>query len=197
MDSTKNKNLEFDQDFVIRHYAGDVVYNVNGFMDKNKDTLFQDFKRLLFNSKNEIYRYGIINLHDLSHEQENAQKFNVIDIIFSLRFRQIHVAGGFSFHPPDNKTSADGGNALQELHVIPDEALVREGALLHPLHQAQRVEESKPVQRAARHPSGQLSGSPRERPRPEGRFRLQTGVHVSRPWIASFFRHPGHELSSS
>ena len=44
------------QDFLIRHYAGDVVYNINGFIDKNKDTLFQDFKRLLFNSKNEIYR---------------------------------------------------------------------------------------------------------------------------------------------
>ena len=24
-------------------------YNVQGFLDKNKDTLFQDFKRLLFN----------------------------------------------------------------------------------------------------------------------------------------------------
>ena len=37
-----------------RHYAGDVVYNVNGFLDKNKDTLFQDFKRLLYNSSNTI-----------------------------------------------------------------------------------------------------------------------------------------------
>jgi myosin-1 len=41
---------------LIRHYAGDVVYNINGFIEKNKDTLFQDFKRLLFNSKNEIYK---------------------------------------------------------------------------------------------------------------------------------------------
>ena len=44
------------QDFLIRHYAGDVVYNINGFIEKNKDTLYQDFKRLLFNSKNEIFR---------------------------------------------------------------------------------------------------------------------------------------------
>ena len=50
------KQLELHQDFLIRHYAGDVVYNINGFIEKNKDTLYQDFKRLLFNSKNEIFR---------------------------------------------------------------------------------------------------------------------------------------------
>lgn len=38
----------------FRHYAGDVVYNIHGFLDKNKDTLFQDFKRLLYSSSNTI-----------------------------------------------------------------------------------------------------------------------------------------------
>lgn len=33
---------------------GDVIYSVDGFLDKNRDTLFDDFKRLLFNSKNPI-----------------------------------------------------------------------------------------------------------------------------------------------
>uniref|UniRef100_A0A669BUQ4 Unconventional myosin-Id n=1 Tax=Oreochromis niloticus TaxID=8128 RepID=A0A669BUQ4_ORENI len=47
--SPTDKSLEFDRDFRIRHYAGDVVYSVVGFIDKNKDTLFQDFKRLLYN----------------------------------------------------------------------------------------------------------------------------------------------------
>ena len=50
------KSLELHRDFLVRHYAGDVVYNINGFIDKNRDTLFQDFKRLLYNSSNEIYK---------------------------------------------------------------------------------------------------------------------------------------------
>ncbi|KAJ8680107.1 hypothetical protein QAD02_015894 [Eretmocerus hayati] len=49
-----DKELEHKTQFRIKHYAGDVVYNINGFLDKNKDTLFQDFKRLLFKSKNPI-----------------------------------------------------------------------------------------------------------------------------------------------
>lgn len=47
-----DKELKHKVQFRIKHYAGDVVYSIDGFLDKNKDTLFQDFKRLLFKSKN-------------------------------------------------------------------------------------------------------------------------------------------------
>lgn len=43
------KSLERDEQFRIQHYAGDVTYNIIGFIDKNKDPIFQDFKRLLYN----------------------------------------------------------------------------------------------------------------------------------------------------
>ncbi len=33
---------------------GDVIYSVDGFLDKNRDTLFDDFKRLLYHSKNPV-----------------------------------------------------------------------------------------------------------------------------------------------
>lgn len=46
-----DKELKHKVDFRITHYAGDVIYNIGGFIEKNKDTLFQDFKRLLYHSK--------------------------------------------------------------------------------------------------------------------------------------------------
>ncbi|NWQ89114.1 MYO1G protein, partial [Burhinus bistriatus] len=51
-----DKTMEFDRDFRIKHYAGDVTYSVEGFLDKNKDTLFQDFKRLFYNSADPVLR---------------------------------------------------------------------------------------------------------------------------------------------
>uniref|UniRef100_A0A8B9UIV4 Myosin IG n=1 Tax=Anas zonorhyncha TaxID=75864 RepID=A0A8B9UIV4_9AVES len=51
-----DKTMEFNRDFRIKHYAGDVTYSVEGFLDKNKDTLFQDFKRLLYNSADPVLR---------------------------------------------------------------------------------------------------------------------------------------------
>ena len=48
-----NKTLEYGRDFMIKHYAGEeVTYSINGFIDKNKDTLFEDFKKLLHNRLN-------------------------------------------------------------------------------------------------------------------------------------------------
>uniref|UniRef100_A0A8C3XKD8 Myosin IG n=1 Tax=Chelydra serpentina TaxID=8475 RepID=A0A8C3XKD8_CHESE len=51
-----DKSMEFGRDFRIKHYAGNVTYSVEGFIDKNKDTLFQDFKRLMYNSTDPVLR---------------------------------------------------------------------------------------------------------------------------------------------
>ncbi|KAH9630983.1 hypothetical protein HF086_013522 [Spodoptera exigua] len=48
-----DKKLKHGVDFRITHYAGDVTYAITGFMDKNKDSLWQDLKRLLHSSQNE------------------------------------------------------------------------------------------------------------------------------------------------
>ncbi|XP_038581115.1 unconventional myosin-Ig [Micropterus salmoides] len=51
-----DKTMDFQKHFRIRHYAGDVTYSVEGFLDKNKDMLFQDFKRLMYNSANPVMK---------------------------------------------------------------------------------------------------------------------------------------------
>ncbi|XP_046700385.1 unconventional myosin-Ig [Silurus meridionalis] len=51
-----DKSMEFNRHFRIRHYAGDVTYSVEGFLDKNKDPLFQDFKRLMYNSSDPVLK---------------------------------------------------------------------------------------------------------------------------------------------
>ncbi|XP_057684028.1 unconventional myosin-Ig isoform X2 [Corythoichthys intestinalis] len=51
-----DKTMDFQKHFRIRHYAGDVTYSVEGFLDKNRDLLFQDFKRLMYNSSNTVMK---------------------------------------------------------------------------------------------------------------------------------------------
>lgn len=49
---TMDKTIKHKVEFRIIHYAGEVLYSINGFLEKNKDTLFQDLKRLMYSSKN-------------------------------------------------------------------------------------------------------------------------------------------------
>uniref|UniRef100_A0AAY4DQC5 Myosin IG n=1 Tax=Denticeps clupeoides TaxID=299321 RepID=A0AAY4DQC5_9TELE len=51
-----DKTMDFQRHFRIRHYAGDVTYSIEGFLDKNKDPLFQDFKRLMYNSADPVLK---------------------------------------------------------------------------------------------------------------------------------------------
>ena len=47
----------FDQNcFIVKHFAGDVTYNVEGFVEKNTDALHSDLDLLLSNSEHEFAR---------------------------------------------------------------------------------------------------------------------------------------------
>ena len=42
--------------FKLCHYAGDVVYSVHGFLEKNTDTLYRDLARVMFKSSNPVLK---------------------------------------------------------------------------------------------------------------------------------------------
>eukprot|EP00039_Didymoeca_costata_P008037 m.107235 g.107235 ORF g.107235 m.107235 type:complete len:1313 (+) comp13919_c0_seq1:97-4035(+) len=50
-----DRDMRFD-DFRLVHYAGAVVYDVNGFIKKNKDTLYVDISRFLYSCNVSILR---------------------------------------------------------------------------------------------------------------------------------------------
>jgi len=42
------------QEFRLVHYAGDVTYNVRGFLEKNNDLLFRDLREVMSHTTNSI-----------------------------------------------------------------------------------------------------------------------------------------------
>lgn len=54
--STQIKKTMGRDEFRLVHYAGDVTYNVRGFLDKNNDLLFRDLKETMSKSTNSIVR---------------------------------------------------------------------------------------------------------------------------------------------
>ncbi|CCH40511.1 Myosin-1 [Wickerhamomyces ciferrii] len=52
---TSNKHFELRQSkFLVKHYAGDVTYEINGMTDKNKDQMLKDLLDLLSTSSNQF-----------------------------------------------------------------------------------------------------------------------------------------------
>lgn len=47
------KTINKDE-FRLRHYAGEVAYRVQGFLDKNNDLLFRDLKEVMTHTANMI-----------------------------------------------------------------------------------------------------------------------------------------------
>eukprot|EP00013_Stygamoeba_regulata_P029147 CAMPEP_0177657900 /NCGR_PEP_ID=MMETSP0447-20121125/16485_1 /TAXON_ID=0 /ORGANISM="Stygamoeba regulata, Strain BSH-02190019" /LENGTH=1046 /DNA_ID=CAMNT_0019162393 /DNA_START=15 /DNA_END=3155 /DNA_ORIENTATION=- len=53
--TSKNRALN-NQSFMLKHYAGDVMYNVDNFISKNKDTLFADLVSCMQDTSNPLLK---------------------------------------------------------------------------------------------------------------------------------------------
>nr|XP_023024555.1 myosin-IA isoform X1 [Leptinotarsa decemlineata] len=91
------KTLRHKTDFRVTHYAGDVTYCIIGFLDKNKDTLFQDFKRLLFNSKDsnikEMWPEGSQHISEITKRPPTAGtlfKNSMQALVINLQSKEPH-----------------------------------------------------------------------------------------------------------
>lgn len=60
--------------FIIRHFAADVTYNVDGFLTKNKDTVSEQLMIVMKNSK--VNKINIINSN--SGKQQTKAILNLL-----------------------------------------------------------------------------------------------------------------------
>ncbi|XP_061597503.1 unconventional myosin-Ig-like [Cololabis saira] len=93
--SPTDKTMDFQKHFRIRHYAGDVTYSVEGFLDKNKDLLFQDFKRLMFNSSDpvlkEMWPDGQLGITEVTKRPQTAAtlfKNSIVQLVDKLACKE-------------------------------------------------------------------------------------------------------------
>lgn len=59
-------------EFRLIHYAGDVTYNIQGFLDKNNDPLFRDLKEVMSKTKNTITKECFPENEYLSKKRPNT-----------------------------------------------------------------------------------------------------------------------------
>ncbi|XP_055012914.1 unconventional myosin-Ig [Boleophthalmus pectinirostris] len=90
-----DKSMEFQKHFRIQHYAGEVTYSIEGFLDKNKDLLFQDFKRLMFNSSNSVLQQmwpdGQMSITEVTKRPQTAAtlfKNSIIALVHKLACKE-------------------------------------------------------------------------------------------------------------
>ena len=70
---------------MVRHYAGDVMYNVAGMTDKNKDTLIKDLLDLVGNSGNTFLQGLFPDRPDPNSKKRPPTQGDKIKVRFTYR----------------------------------------------------------------------------------------------------------------
>ncbi|XP_038044734.1 unconventional myosin-Id-like [Patiria miniata] len=120
-----DKSLDHNRDFRIRHYAGDVLYDVNGFIYKNKDTLYQDFKRLLFLSSNpvisEMWPEGQMKMTEVTKRPLTAGtifKNSMIELVKNLASKEPYYVRCIKPNEAKSPLLFDGERCLHQVRYL-------------------------------------------------------------------------------
>jgi len=112
------KVLSDPSNFLVRHYAGDVVYSVDAFLMKNKDRLSEDLYDLLQTSSNAFLRSLFPNeANESSRRQSLGAKFRtqLDELMSTLNATQPHYVRCIKPNPSKEALRFDGPMVLQQL----------------------------------------------------------------------------------
>lgn len=121
---SQNPNFESRQgQFIIKHYAGDVGYAIEGMTDKNKDQLLKDLLNLVGSSSNEFVHTlfpNQVNQDDKRRPPTAGDKIKVSanDLVSTLMKAQPSYIR--TIKPNDNKSSSEynSGNVLHQVKYL-------------------------------------------------------------------------------
>ena len=70
--TVQDKKTMRDSEFWVNHYAGDVKYDVNGFLSKNRDELFQNIQEVLATSKIPLIHNDLFNVTKIHGAKQHS-----------------------------------------------------------------------------------------------------------------------------
>eukprot|EP00299_Pterocystis_sp_00344_P009852 c4277_g1_i1.p1 GENE.c4277_g1_i1~~c4277_g1_i1.p1 ORF type:complete len:1130 (+),score=294.46 c4277_g1_i1:451-3390(+) len=83
------KSVNKDEAFVIRHFAGDVCYSLEGFLDKNNDTLQQDLLLAVMQSKSAFLLELFPEHKELAADKMKGTRFASVSNKFSTQLESL------------------------------------------------------------------------------------------------------------
>ncbi|KAK3261511.1 hypothetical protein CYMTET_29594 [Cymbomonas tetramitiformis] len=115
----KRNRKPTDADFTVSHYAGPVVYNSNGWLEKNKDALSFDLVELIASSEDAVNA----SLYPQSAQQTRAKKVTLgskfrqqlTNLITALKETELHFIRCIKPNPSKKAGEFDGAMVLEQL----------------------------------------------------------------------------------
>ena len=161
----KDSKLKDEDSFVVKHYAAAVCYSCAGFLEKNSDTLSEQFQSKLAASSRSLVK-------EIADAEKVEEKIKADRGMMSARGAA--RASASARGAPGG--AGDGGQEVPDVAPSADERGGGDAPVLCALHQAKHVARARRLQRRARAPPVQLHGDDRMRQADAGRLPVARAV---------------------